>query len=81
MNSLRQYSPLVEIYTQNRKGDKDLGTVPAGDKYFMGRAVLAKGVQLEPLTDSDTGGMKKKLFDGISAGRLLANDLSGYQRV
>jgi len=52
MNSLKPYSPLVETYIQNLKGDKDLGAVPAGDKYFMGRAILAKGVELEPLTDS-----------------------------
>src|SRR5207245_3349401 len=67
MNSLRQYSPLVETYIQNLKGDKDLGAVPDGDKYFMGRAALAKGVQLEPLTDSDTGGVKKKFLRGIGS--------------
>ena len=68
MNSLRSYSPLVETYIQNLKGDKDLGTIPAGDKYFMGRAVLAKGVDLEPLTDGDnSGGVKKKLFGGLGS--------------
>jgi len=35
---MRNYSPLVETYIQNLKGDKDLGEVPAGDKYFLGRA-------------------------------------------
>src|SRR6266478_1876347 len=56
MNSIRPYSPLVETYIQNLRGDKDLGSVPAGDRYFMGRAVLSKGVELEPLTDIDSGG-------------------------
>jgi hypothetical protein len=66
MNSLKPFTPLVETYIQNLKGDKDLGSVPAGDKYFMGRAVLAKGVELEPLTDgSDSGGVKKKMFGGL----------------
>jgi Peptidase family M48 len=65
MNSLRQYSPLVETYIQNLKGDKDLGTVPAGDKYFLGRAVLAKGVELEPISEGESGGIKKKLFGGL----------------
>src|ERR1700686_640499 len=62
MNSLKPYSPLVETYIQNMKGDKDLGNVPAGDKYFMGRAILAKGVDLEPITDSGDGkeGVRKK---------------------
>jgi Zn-dependent protease with chaperone function len=68
MNMLRSYSPLVETYIQNLKGDKDLGTVPAGDKYFLGRAELAKGVDLEPLTDGDEGGgIKKKLFGGFGS--------------
>src|ERR1700674_5954906 len=62
---IRNYSPLVETYIQNLKGDKDLGQVPAGDKYFMGRAILAKGVELEPLTDEESGGVKKKLFGGL----------------
>jgi hypothetical protein len=66
MNSLKPFTPLVETYIQNLKGDKDLGSVPAGDKYFMGRAILAKGVELEPLTDgSENGGTKKKMFGGL----------------
>ena len=52
INSLRQYSPLVETYIQTMKPDKSLGSVPAGDKYFLGRAVLSKGVDLEPLNDN-----------------------------
>ena len=29
---MREYSPLVETYIQNLKGDKELGAVPAGDR-------------------------------------------------
>jgi hypothetical protein len=67
MNSLRPFSPMVETYIQNLKGDKGLGAVPAGDKYFMGRAVLSKGVDLEPLTEGDNtgGGARKKIFGGL----------------
>jgi hypothetical protein len=66
MNSLKPFTPLVETYIQNLKGDKDLGSVPAGDKYFMGRAILSKGVELEPLTDgSENAGVKKKMFGGL----------------
>jgi hypothetical protein len=66
MTSLRQYTPLVETYIQNLRGDKDLGTVPAGDRYFLSRAVLDKGVDIEPLTLGDESrGVKKKIFGGI----------------
>src|ERR1035437_5030251 len=68
MNSLKPYTPLVETYIQNLRADKDLGIVPAGDKYFMGRAILAKGVALEPLTDgTNNEGSKKKFLGGVGS--------------
>src|SRR5580700_3080927 len=60
---IRQYSPLVETYIQNLKPDKDLGYVPAGDKYFLGRADFSKGVQLVSLSDAESKG--KKIFGSI----------------
>ncbi len=55
---IKQYSPLVETYIQNMKPDKDLGYVPAGDKYFLGRADFSKGVALVSLTDTNSKGKK-----------------------
>jgi hypothetical protein len=55
---MRNYSPLVETYIQNLKPDKDLGEVPAGDKYFLGRANFQKGVALVPLNDTASKGKK-----------------------
>src|SRR5215471_8950043 len=63
IQQIRQYSPLVETYIQNQKADKDLGSVPAGDKYFLGRADFSKGVALVSLTDTDT--KRKKIFGTI----------------
>jgi hypothetical protein len=65
MQMLRQYSPLVETYIQNLRPDKRLGSVMEGDKYFLGRAVLAKGVELEPLTRD--AGAKHKIFSGLGS--------------
>src|SRR5580693_4762352 len=65
MNSLKPFTPLVETYIQNLRGDNNLGSVPAGDKYFLGRAVLAKGVNLDPLTDGTEAGGKKRMLSGI----------------
>ncbi|HYL65079.1 MAG TPA: M48 family metalloprotease [Candidatus Methylomirabilis sp.] len=60
---IRQYSPLVETYIQNLKPDKELGEVPAGDKYFLGRADFSKGVALVSLSDTSSRG--KKIFGTV----------------
>jgi len=62
-DQIRNYSPLVETYIQNLKADKELGQVPAGDKYFLGRANFAKGVSLVPL--SETSGKGKRAIASI----------------
>jgi hypothetical protein len=62
-DDIRKYSPLVETYIQNLKPDPALGFVPAGDKYFLGKADFAKGVNLVSLSDTETKG--KKIFTGI----------------
>jgi hypothetical protein len=60
---IRKYTPLVETYIQNLRPDPNLGFVPAGDKYFLGRSDFSRGVNLVSLTDADTKG--KKFFSGI----------------
>src|SRR5207245_11509826 len=60
MQMLRQYSPLVETYIQMLRPDAKLGPVPAGDKYFLGKAQLANGVDLESFA-GDAGGVRHKL--------------------
>jgi hypothetical protein len=60
MQMLRQYSPLVETYIQTLRADPKLGPVPAGDRYFLGKAELANGVDLEPFAN-DEGGVRRKL--------------------
>src|SRR5205807_372812 len=63
IQQIRQYSPMVETYIQNQRPDKDLGSVPAGDKYFLGRADFSKGVALVSLTDTNSKG--RKIFGAI----------------
>ena len=60
---LRQYTPLVETYIQYFRADSQAGSVPHGDKYFLGRAELAQGTDLEPL--DRTIGVNQKLFGGL----------------
>jgi len=63
MQMLRQYSPLVETYIQLLKPDEALGTVPGGDKYFLGKADLGKELDLMPLS-SDKGAQNTKYAVG-----------------
>ena len=71
INTIRRYSPLVETYIQTVRPDKDLGSVPDGDKYFLGRAELDRGVQLQPLVNgkgrngSNESSVKSKLLASI----------------
>ena len=44
VKTLRDYSPMVETYIQNMRADKDLGSVPTSDEYFLGRIKLRAGV-------------------------------------
>ncbi|HKW35349.1 MAG TPA: M48 family metalloprotease [Candidatus Acidoferrum sp.] len=60
---LRQYTPLVETYIQYLRANSEAGAVPNGDKYFLGRAELARGVGLEPL-DRPLG-VNNQLFGGL----------------
>ena len=59
--AIRRYSPLVETYIQTVKPDKSLGAAPSGDRYFLGRAELAQGVDLEPLINGNGDGKRKFL--------------------
>jgi hypothetical protein len=60
---MKEYSPLVETYIQNLKPDKELGYIPAGDKYYLGKADFSKGVNLVSISDTNSKG--KKVFLGI----------------
>lgn len=61
---VRQYSPLVETYIQYLRPDKTTGVAPDGDRYFLGRAELSRGVDLMPL-DKDAD-MKHKVLGNWS---------------
>src|SRR6202040_2416888 len=63
VQSLRQYSPIVETYIQILRPKKDLGAVPNGDKYFLGRAEIANGLEIEPMINGTH--TKHNMFGGL----------------
>ncbi|HWO34013.1 MAG TPA: hypothetical protein VNO32_34890, partial [Candidatus Acidoferrum sp.] len=65
VQSLRQYSPIVETYIQILRPTKDLGAVPNGDKYLLGRAEIAKGLEIEPMINGTHA--KHNMFGGLGS--------------
>lgn len=65
VESLRQYSPVIETYIQIRRPDKHAVVAPSGDKYFLGHAVLANGVELIPLA-KDTKSKHKEPVGSVT---------------
>lgn len=44
VQALRDYTPIVETYLQNMRPDEKLGSVPNGDRYFLGRLDMSQDV-------------------------------------
>ena len=66
--ALRSYSPLVETYIQNLKFDKDLGNVPASDKYFIGRLLAnGKDLQRQSFDKQDKKGLMSRVVDRMGS--------------
>lgn len=65
MQAMRKYHPLVETYFQYVKPDHDLGSVPAGDKYFLGRLDSTNGVQEQFYSVEDGTSLLRKLFKPV----------------
>lgn len=69
MKTIQKYAPLVETYVQKVKSDPSGAWTPNGDRYFLGRADFAKGVEvvsLDPRYASFLGRFGKdmgKVFD------------------
>lgn len=51
--TIRRYDPIVETYIQEMRPDKEMGSVPTKDSYFLGQADLAQGVIDENMLGSD----------------------------
>lgn len=58
---IRRYDPIIETYVQEMKPDKQMGTVPVRDDYFLGQANLAQGVVDQNMLGSDKKSALKQL--------------------
>jgi Peptidase family M48 len=72
VKNLREYSPMVETYIQNMRPDKDFGSVPVSDKYFLGRVILesaVKDVNFLPQPPEPQPSSLQKIFSSLKLTR------------
>jgi hypothetical protein len=60
--NLRNYNPIVETYIQNMKPDNELGSVPASDRYFLGRMNYQGKVAQKSFVDENNPGFFSKTY-------------------
>ena len=66
VENMHKFTPMVETYIQNMKPDEELGSVPASDKYFLGRLVLnEKGINDVKFTDKQKQGFFSRVLDRL----------------
>src|SRR5664279_1205319 len=77
VKNLREYSPMVETYIQNMRPDKELGSVPISDKYFLGRVTLqteVEDVNFLPHSNAPQPSSLQKMFSSIKLTRTKAGN-------
>ncbi len=62
MNSLHDYSPLIETYIQEMRADKELGLVPEHDQYFLSKADFSQGIRDRVFVGGDASGRRRLAF-------------------
>jgi hypothetical protein len=61
MNSLRDFSPLVETYIQEMRADNELGFVPEHDQYFLSKADFSQGIRDRVFLGGDESSGRRRL--------------------
>jgi hypothetical protein len=88
IQDLKTYTPMVETYIQNFKGDEELGQVPSNDKYFIGRMVMKNGIEnvsFQKNTKSMPGFILEKLnsfykMNYVASGFMQMVYISGFDK-
>ncbi len=65
MKALSTRTPVVETYLQNLTADPQLGPVPSGDHYFLGRMDMGESVDRKDYLKEQDKGMETRLMGGF----------------
>jgi hypothetical protein len=66
MKALATRTPVVETYLQNLAADPQLGPVPSGDHYFLGRLDMGETVDRKDYLKEQDKGMQTRLMGGFN---------------
>ncbi len=65
MKVLATRTPVVETYLQNLTADPQLGPIPSGDHYFLGRLDMGETVDRKDYLKEEEKGMQARLLGGF----------------
>jgi hypothetical protein len=65
IKALSNRTPVVETYLQNLASDPQLGPVPSGDHYFLGRMDMGESVDRKDYLKEQEKGMQARLLGGF----------------
>ncbi|MGC2170812.1 MAG: M48 family metalloprotease [Candidatus Sulfotelmatobacter sp.] len=65
IKALSNRTPVVETYLQNLTADPQLGSVPSGDHYFLGRIDMGETVDRQDYLKQQDKGMEARLLGGF----------------
>ena len=66
IKALSNRTPVVETYLQNLAADPQLGPVPSGDHYFLGRMDMGASLDRKDYLKESDKGMQTRLLGGFS---------------
>jgi hypothetical protein len=64
MRSLQHFRPRVETYLQSWQPDSELGSIPIGDRYFLGRLQFGKDIETRSFLPQPRSGILRPSFLG-----------------
>src|SRR4029077_8283130 len=65
VKTLANRTPVVETYLQDLVADAQLGAVPSGDHYFLGRMDMGESVDRKDYLKQEEKGMRTRLMGGF----------------
>ncbi len=81
LTTIKTFSPLLETYIQELKPDQELGFVPHGDQYFLGRLDMSHGVGTVSFLPDKTGWIHRIFGPVASVTRSMTFAPAGFATI